>query len=113
MQYCTNCKRLTEEPVCPYCRSTKLRVALDADFCMFAELFYPQAEMLKELLDEQGIPCTEKSVRGAAVTVYGGANLDLIRLYVPYARFDEAEALYDAYFGGEATLVEENEEPEA
>ena len=52
MQYCTNCKRLTEEPVCPYCRSTKLRVALDADFCMFAELFYPQAEMLKELLDE-------------------------------------------------------------
>ena len=98
MQYCKNCQRLVEGDRCPYCRSSKLRVALDADFCLVAELPYMQAEMLKELFDDNGVPCTERSVLGAGIISRLGSNVDRIRLYVPYAQFDEAKGLYDAFF---------------
>lgn len=112
MQYCKNCMRLTEGPVCAHCRSTKLRIPLDADFCMVAELKYAEAEMLKEMFADNGIPCTERSVLGAAITVGLGVNVGRVRLYVPYSRFEEAGGLLDAYFGGTAEAPEEAETPE-
>ena len=105
MLYCKNCQRLTEGPICGYCRNTKLRTPLDADFCMVAELKYPLAEMLKEVYADNGIPCTERSVLGAALTVELGVNVGFVRLYVPYARFAEATELRDALFSGEAVLL--------
>ena len=111
MQYCTDCKRLVEGPACRYCGNTKLRVPLDADFCMIAELSYPQAEMLKELYEDNGIPCTERSIYGAGITVKLGSNLDRIRLYVPYERYTLAQELYDAFFNSDPIM--EFDEPEA
>lgn len=105
MLYCKNCQHLTEGPVCAFCRSAKLRAPLDADFCMVADLGYAEAEMLKELYRDREIPCTERSVRGAALTVGLGINLARVRLYVPYARFTEAAEIRDAFFGGEAVLL--------
>lgn len=107
MLYCKNCKRLTDDPVCPRCRSTKLRVALDGDFCEVAELPYVQAEMLKELYSDEQIPCIEQSVLGAAITVNLGINISRVRLYVPYAVFGHAAELKDAFFGGNPVLIEE------
>ena len=107
MLYCKYCRRLVEGPVCPRCRSRKLRVALDADFCMVAELPYMQAEMLKERYEDEQIPCTEQSVLGAAITVNLGVNMSRVRLYVPYARFAQATELKDAFFSGGAQLIEE------
>ena len=105
MLYCKNCRRLTEGPACGFCRSRNLRVPLDADFCLVAELGYAEAEMLKEVFADRGIPCTEQSVRGAALTVGLGFNLERVRLYVPYSRYTEAEETREAYFGGEAVLL--------
>ena len=107
MQSCTDCKRLVEGPVCSHCGSRKLRVPLDADFCMVAELSYPEAEMLKELYADNGIVCTERSVFGAGITVKLGMNLERMRLYVPYNRYAEAEQLKQAFFDGEAVLLPE------
>ncbi len=107
MQYCNDCKRLVEGPTCPHCGNRKLRAPLDADFCMIAELGFAEAEMLKELYADNDILCTERSVFGAGITVKLGANLDRIRLYVPYNRFTEAEQLKEAFFGGEAVLLPE------
>ena len=112
MLYCKNCQRLTEGPICLNCRSTKLRVPLDADFCMVAELKFPEAEMLKEVFADQNIPCTERSVLGAALTVGLGVNVGFTRLYVPYARYAEAKELCGAYFGGTAELLPDEEAPE-
>ena len=107
MQYCTDCKRLVEGPSCCYCGNRKLRVPLDADFCMVAELIYPEAAMLEELYGDNGIPCTARSIYGAGITVKLGSNLDRIRLYVPYNRYEEAEQLKQAFFDGAAELLPE------
>ena len=108
MEYCKNCQRLVEGPICKFCRNTKLRAPLDADFCMVAELPYFEAEMLKELFGDNGIPCTERSVLGAGITVNLGANLYRVRLYVPYDRYAFAKELFDSYFNG----TEPTDEPE-
>lgn len=111
MQYCKDCKRLVDGPMCPNCRRTKLHAALDADFCMVAELDYVQAGMLKELYEDEGIPCTEQSVLGAAITVNLGVNFGRIRLYVPYACYEKAQELKDAFFSGEAVILDEETDP--
>ena len=111
MLYCKDCQRLVEGPVCRFCRNTKLRVPLDADFCMVAELNYPQAEMLKELYADNGVVCTERSVLGAGITVKLGINLERVRLYVPYEQFALAQELYDAFFNSDPIM--EFEEPNA
>lgn len=109
--YCENCMKLVEGPICRVCRNRKLREVNPGDFCMVAEVHYMQAEMLKELFADNGIPCTDRSVLGAGITVKLGVNVGFVRVYVPYDRLDEAKALYDAYFNGEAEPVEP--EPDA
>ncbi|MBR0507183.1 MAG: hypothetical protein IJJ86_01080, partial [Clostridia bacterium] len=96
MLYCENCMMLVEDERCPRCRSRKLRAPEAGDFCLVAEVPYMQAEMLKELYADNDVPCTSRSALGAAITVELGVNVGRVRLYVPYARFDEAKALYDA-----------------
>ena len=94
--YCENCMKLVEGPTCRACRNRKLREVEPGDFCMVAEVHYMQAEMLKELFADNGIPCTDRSVLGAGITVKLGVNVGFVRVYVPYDRLDEAKALYDA-----------------
>ena len=110
--YCENCMKLVEGPVCTRCRNRKLRDVEPGDFCLVAEVHYMQAEMLKELFSDNGIPCTERSVLGAGITVSLGVNVGLTRLFVPYDRLEEAKALYDAYFNSapvEEPVPEERE----
>ena len=110
--YCENCMKLVEGPVCPSCRSRKLKEVEPGDFCLVAEVHYMQAEMLKELFRDNDIPCTDRSVLGAGITVNLGVNVGYTRLYVPYDRLDLAKGLYDAYFNA-PEVPEEPEEAEA
>ncbi len=96
--YCENCMRLVDTPVCPRCRNRKLKEPEPGDFCLVAEVPYMQAGMLKELFSDNDIPCTDRSVLGAGITVKLGVNVGLTRLYVPYDRLDAAKELYDAFF---------------
>ena len=114
MLYCKNCQRLVEGEMCPRCKSRKLRVALDADFCLVAELPYMQAEMLKEVFADNDIPCTTRSVLGAGLTAELGVNVGRVRLYVPYDRYASAQELYKAFFESETEPFEDEEaEPDA
>ena len=108
--YCENCMKLVEGPICPTCRNRKLREVEPGDFCLVAEVHYMQAEMLKELFRDNDIPCTDRSVLGAGITVNLGVNVGLTRLYVPYDRLDLAKELYDAYFNA-PEAAEISEEP--
>jgi len=105
--YCEDCMRLVDGAVCPRCRNRKLRAPESGDFCLVTEIPYLQAEMLRELYADNGIPCTERSVFGAAITVKLGVNVERVRLYVPYERFDEAKELYDAFFNAPIGTEEE------
>ncbi len=98
--YCENCMKLVDGPSCRTCRNRKLRPVEPGDFCLVAEVHYMQAEMLKELYADNDIPCTERSVLGAGITVNLGVNVGLTRLYVPYDRLEFAKELYDVYFNG-------------
>ena len=106
--YCENCMKLVEGPTCPVCRNRKLRKVEPGDFCLVAELPYMQAEMLKELFADNEIPCTDRSVFGAGITVKLGFNMERTRLFVPYDRLEEAKELYDAFFNSPVIA----EEPE-
>ena len=112
--YCENCMKLVEGPICRRCRNRKLRAPEPGDFCFVAELHYMQAEMLKEVYRDAGIPCTDRLALGAAITVNLGVNVGGVRIYVPYDKLDVATELYEAYFcaGAEADEPEEAE-PEA
>ena len=81
MEYCKNCQRLVEGPICKFCRNTKLRAPLDADFCMVAELPYFEAEMLKELF-------------GDVVTLRSYDSLDNLKLDIAAERVDGGLADY-------------------
>ncbi|MBQ4423383.1 MAG: hypothetical protein II872_03610 [Clostridia bacterium] len=107
--YCESCMKLVEGEICPRCRSRKLREPEAGDFCLVEEVPYMQAEMLKELYADNGIPCTTRSALGAAITVKLGVNVGRVRLYVPFERFDEAKDLYDAFFN--APFVPEEDGP--
>ena len=109
-QYCENCMKLVEGSVCPRCRNRKLRAVEPGDFCLVAEVHYMQAEMLKELFRDNDIPCTDRYVLGAGITVYLGVNVGLVRLYVPYDRLDFAKELYRVYFN--SPVQPEEPEPE-
>ena len=111
--YCENCMKLVGGPVCPACRNRKLREVEPGDFCLVAEVHYMQAEMLKELFRDNDIPCTDRSVLGAGITVNLGVNVGFTRLYVPYDRLDLAKELYNAYFNApEAPDLSESEAPD-
>ncbi len=66
-----------------------------------------QAEMLKEVYADNDIPCTERSVLGAGITSRLGVNVERVRLYVPYDRFEPAQELYRAFFEGAAEPIED------
>ena len=108
--YCENCMKLVEGPICPACRNRKLREVEPGDFCLVAEVHYMQAEMLKELFRDNDIPCTDRSVLGAGITVNLGVNVGLTRLYVPYDRLEFAKELYNVYFN--SPMPSEEPEPE-
>lgn len=99
--YCENCMKLVEGPICKSCRNRRLREVDPGDFCLVAEIPYMQAEMLKELYEDNDIPCTERSVLGAGITVNLGVNIGRVRLYVPYDRLEFAQELYNVYFNSE------------
>ena len=107
--YCEDCMKLVEGPICRTCRNRKLREVQPGDFCLAAEVHYMQAGMLKELFSDNGIPCTERSVLGAAITVNLGVNVGYVRLYVPYDRLEEAKELYNAYFNAAVEAEPERE----
>ncbi len=110
--YCENCMKLVEGEICPRCRSRKLRAPEPGDFCLVAEVPYMQAEMLKELFSDNDIPCTDRSVLGAGITVKLGVNVGNVRVYVPYDRLELAKELYDAYFNAETAAFEQTPEAE-
>ena len=110
--YCENCMKLVDGSICPRCRNRKLREPEPGDFCLVAETPYMQAEMLKELFTDNGVPFTERSSLGAAITAELGYNVGHTQLFVPYDRFAEAKSLYEAFFGGNAVLIPEEDEQE-
>lgn len=102
MMYCERCKRLFEGTTCPDCGKARwAREPLPEDPCFLVERGAPWDGMLKDVLDQHGIPHMDHSRLGAAL----GMRAPLIqsnRIYVRYDDLDRAGAIVDELFGPDA-----------
>ncbi len=98
--YCPNCCRLFEENVCPECGAMGRRPRED-DYCYLCRLETIWAEMLTDVLRQNGIPSMKQSAEGAAIRALMGTALGKDDLYVPYACLEQAASLKDALLGAE------------
>ena len=96
--YCENCRQIVEEPVCPFCGEKKVREPLPNDPCFLCEKQIVWGEMLEDALKEAGIPVLAKNRMGAGMAIKVGLMLERVRLYVPFARYEEAVKIADDLF---------------
>ena len=82
---CEKCRRIIMEDVCPFCGSTETREPADDDHCYLTILNLPsEAAVLKELLNQKGIPFRMNIVSIDKHTVTRD-------VYVPYSCLEEAQ----------------------
>ena len=105
MLYCEKCMLLTNGPKCVRCDSKKLREVRAGDFCFLDEQPLMWAEMLCDVLGQNGIECFSRSVLGAGLALGVGANLDRHRVFVPYEKLDDALNIDRELFAGQNTCL--------
>ncbi len=96
--YCERCRILFGGEVCPECRRRGREPRPD-DFALAAELTGVFPEMYRDVLRQEGIPSVTRGELGAGLSAIVGAQADVTRFYVPYARLTEAKDLADGLFG--------------
>ena len=116
MLYCENCGALYEGEKCPLCRKRAGREPREDDLCLLTERGQIEADMLEDVLKQNGIPCLKKSVSGAGIAMYTGLMLESFRMYVNYPDYDQAREITEGFFapvrqdGEEETEEEPTEE---
>ena len=106
MFYCPVCMQLREMERCPSCGRFPLYPPHPKDFCFLLEKEAMWAEMLREVLRDQGIPCVHQPVYGAGLIMNVGAAMERYRLFVPYEFLDEAQEMAKQLFAGPQTEEE-------
>ena len=109
MLYCERCSAAAEGGVCPICVGTRLRAAQPDDACFLMETGSMWAEMLRDVLGQNGIPCMEKSSIGAGLGVRSGAMFETVRCYVRSADLEKAREIARELFPKERETGEEGE----
>ena len=110
MLYCEECGVLYEEGRCPVCRKAHGRAPKDDDPCFVAEKGQIDADILEDVLRQNGIPCLKKSVSGAAIAVYTGRYLESFRIFVNYAQWEQACEIERDFFSAPAAFIPEEDD---
>lgn len=110
--YCAKCSRVVEGLRCPVCGRRNLRLPVGEDFCFLTETTALWQQALEDLLTDSGVEFVTRNVYGAAQVKMTGIP-ERVRFFVPYARYEQARELEQAFFNGEFTdFPEEPEETE-
>ena len=97
--YCEACKLAFDKAAkCPRCGSRKLREPLPEDLCFLTETDPMFGGMLKDVLEQNGIPVLSSSTMGAGMAMRVGPMFDRIRFYVPYAQLSAASEIVGELF---------------
>ncbi len=100
--YCRKCRRIFDGALCPECGKDKwIGTPNPEDPCFLTERGAPWDGMLKDVLDQNGIPHLDQSRMGAAI----GQRAPLLqsnRIYVRYDDLARANELVDELFGPDA-----------
>ena len=113
MLYCEQCGVLYEEGRCPICRNAHGRTPKADDPCFVAEKTQIDADILEDVLRQNGIPCLKKSVSGAAIAVYTGRFLESFRVFVNYDQWEQACEIARDFFSAPVEFVQEDEDETA
>lgn len=99
MLYCEKCQLVINEDKCPKCKSRNLREPLPNDFCLLTKLIPMNAGMLKDVLDQNGIPAVTSSTIGAGIAAYTASYFERIKFLVRYEDLPKATDLVNELFG--------------
>ena len=106
MFYCEKCLSLRGEGRCPSCKQS-VRPVEAGDFCLLTEKAVMWADMLRDLLKENGIDSVYHPVLGAGLSMYSGRSLDRHRIYVPYSQYEQAQEVLSSFFSEECIVPDE------
>ena len=108
--YCERCGILFEGNRCPVCGNQNVRPPKPCDLCFLTEQETMWAEMLEDVLKQNGIPCLTKNVLGAGLALKVGPMLERVRFYIPYFHLQNAKDIVDELFSAPQE-GDENEAP--
>ncbi|MEG0593216.1 MAG: hypothetical protein RR512_07850 [Coprobacillus sp.] len=98
MYYCERCHALNETDNCINCHKKHLRLVSADDYCFLIEKEMIWSEMLKEVLDNHGIPYICESSNGAAMGLNMGVALEHYQIFVPYNCYQKARGITEEMF---------------
>ena len=113
MLYCERCGLLYDGEKCPQCKKAHGREPREDDLCLLAEKGQIEADMLADILEQNGVKSLLKGSQGAGLSMYTGLMLETFRIYVNYSDLDRAQELMEVFFTPlETDEAEESEDGE-
>lgn len=94
--YCEVCCLPFEGKRCPVCGRKAARAVEPEDLCFLTEQEQIWSGMLADVLQKEGIPFLQKSVRGAGLALKGGVMMEQVRFYVFHRQLPEAKELVES-----------------
>lgn len=97
--YCQKCKVAFEgNGECPVCGNEKVRPALADDICFLADADPILGGMLKDVLEQNGIPILSNSTIGAGMAMKAGSMFERVKYYVRYEHLPKAREIVEELF---------------
>jgi len=109
MLYCERCCLLYDGEKCPQCKKHNGREPKDDDLCFLTERGQIEADMLTDVLDQNGVRSLTKGARGAGLAMYTGLMLESFRIYVNFSDYEKAREITEAFFSPLEAEAEEAE----
>lgn len=108
--YCEHCSVPFEGERCPVCRRKSTRNTEPDDICFLTEKEQIWSGMLADVLEQNNIPFTRKSVMGAGMALRAGPMFESFRFYVFYKHLDKAGEIVEGLFSSANTESDNAEE---
>ncbi|MCH5164580.1 MAG: hypothetical protein J1F36_06145 [Clostridiales bacterium] len=102
MNYCEKCKSLTDKEYCSVCGNKKIREVESDDFCFLKECEEMPGEMLRDVLQDEGIDCVLIPC-GNGVRSQFALSLGKYNVYVPYKHYESSVELLNSFFNEPTT----------
>ena len=96
--YCEKCHRVFEGEKCPDCRKKAKREVEPDDVCLLTEKPQIWADMLSDVLEQNGIPFYTKGVFGAGLAIKIGPMNERFKVFVMYRDLERAGDIVDELF---------------
>ena len=108
MPYCANCQKMFDEPLCPDCGSLG-RTPQPGDWCLLEEQPKMFAQMLSDVLEQNGIPSACTSTQGGT-GLFSNMNMEMYRVFVPWSEMERARLLSGELFSADPAAADAEED---